>query len=246
MQPREDGLTSRNSTTSHLTDLISRTDRHHLSDLENLMIITVCNLKGGTSKTTSAAFLAHALAEQGLRVLVIDADPQCSISRWAELAEWAIPVRGMAHGRLHAPDTGVALEAAGHDAVVIDTPPSERERGIVESAIRSATHVLVPMAPTTVEFERMAAVRELIEDVSHLGRHAAPPIAAALLTRTVASSAAPATYRTLLQRAGWRVIPSSVAHWQRYAQAWGQPIVGADATAYGDTVRSLDLVRAAA
>ncbi len=210
------------------------------------MIITVCNLKGGTSKTTSAAFLAHALAERGLRVLVVDADPQCSITRWAELAEWTIPVRGMAHGRLHVAGTGVDLEAAGHDAVVIDTPPSERERGIVESAIRAATHVLVPMAPTTVEFERMAAVRDLIEDVSHLGRHGAPPIAAALLTRTVASSAAPATYRELLTRAGWRVVPGSVAHWQRYAQAWGQPLVDVSSTAYGDAVRNLGLLRGGA
>lgn len=206
------------------------------------MILTVCNLKGGTSKTTSAAFLAHALAERGQRVLVVDADPQCSITRWAELAEWDIPVRGMAHGRLHVPGTGVDLEAAGHDAVVIDTPPSERERGIVESAIRAATHVVVPVGATSVEYERMGAVRELIEDVSHLGRHAAPPIAVALLTRTVASSAAPAVYRRLLAEDGWRVMPGSVAHLQRYAQAWGGPVEGVTATAYGDTVRHLGVL----
>lgn len=205
------------------------------------MILTVANLKGGTSKTTSAAHLAHALAERGLSVMVVDADPQCSITRWADMAEWTIPVRGMAHGRLHVDGTGVALEAAGYDAVVIDTPPSDRERGIVESAIRAATHVVVPVAPTAVEFERMSAVRSLIDDVRHLGAHAAPPVAAALLTRTVATSAAPEAYRTLLGKAGWRVLPGSVAHWQRYAQAWGQPIVEADQTAYGAAVRSLGL-----
>lgn len=57
------------------------------------MILTVANLKGGTSKTTTAAYLAHALAELGQRVLVVDADPQGSISRWAEMGEWTIPVR---------------------------------------------------------------------------------------------------------------------------------------------------------
>jgi len=65
------------------------------------MILTVANLKGGTSKTTSAAFLAHALAERGRRVLVVDADPQASITRWAEMAEWRLPVVGKATGRLH-------------------------------------------------------------------------------------------------------------------------------------------------
>ena len=88
------------------------------------MILTVANLKGGTSKTTSAAFLAHALAERGRRVLVVDADPQASITRWAEMAEWRLPVVGKATGRLH-----VELEEIvgdRFDAVVIDTPPTDK------------------------------------------------------------------------------------------------------------------------
>ncbi len=38
-------------------------------------VLAVINLKGGTSKTTSAVFLAHVLREQGQRVLLVDADP---------------------------------------------------------------------------------------------------------------------------------------------------------------------------
>jgi chromosome partitioning protein len=40
--------------------------------------ITLANQKGGCGKTTSAVSIAAALADQGLSVCVVDADPQCN------------------------------------------------------------------------------------------------------------------------------------------------------------------------
>lgn len=49
--------------------------------------LAVTNQKGGSGKTTSAVNLAAALGEKGLRVLVVDLDPQASASAWLGVSD---------------------------------------------------------------------------------------------------------------------------------------------------------------
>jgi chromosome partitioning protein len=48
------------------------------------MIISFLNQKGGVGKTTLAIHIAAALAKQGNRLLLVDADPQASALDWSE------------------------------------------------------------------------------------------------------------------------------------------------------------------
>lgn len=50
-------------------------------------ILTICNHKGGTGKTTSVVALAAALQRSGQRVLVLDLDPQAFLTRLMGVAE---------------------------------------------------------------------------------------------------------------------------------------------------------------
>lgn len=43
-------------------------------------LLALYNHKGGVSKTTTSFNLAHALSDKGLRVLLVDADPQCNLT----------------------------------------------------------------------------------------------------------------------------------------------------------------------
>ncbi|OKH65365.1 chromosome partitioning protein [Mycobacterium sp. SWH-M1] len=200
------------------------------------LTIVVANLKGGSTKTTTAAFVLHALAEAGLPALGVDADGENeSLLAWSEAGEWSIPVIGMPVADLHRKLPGVVGDR--YDAVVIDTPPMKERRGVVASAIRIATHVLVPMAPTGMEYARIPAIRELVEEAGALA--VTPPQLAVVLTRTVSNAASTDVYRQMLSDDGVRVLRPTVGRLERYAQAFGLPITNAAGTAYGDVADEL-------
>ena len=54
-----------------------------------MLVLAVCNHKGGTGKTTSVVHLAAALGLSGRRTLVIDLDPQGFLSRTLGVPEQA-------------------------------------------------------------------------------------------------------------------------------------------------------------
>jgi chromosome partitioning protein len=85
------------------------------------MIVSVLNQKGGSGKTTLAIHLATALAREGARVLLVDADPQASALEWSALRDKAaFPVLGLPKPVLHREMPTVA--SVGH-------PPCHRPPG---------------------------------------------------------------------------------------------------------------------
>lgn len=181
-------------------------------------VIATANLKGGTAKTTSSVFLAENFARRGYRVRLVDADPQQSSLKWEGVS---VPVLGLAATTLHRQIWGV-IDRDAVDVVVIDTPPVEEQRGIVASALRVATDVVIPMAPTMMELDRIGPVWEAIEDAA--GHRDADPNVTVLLNRTVANAASTDVIREALTDGGRTVLTATVPRLELYAQAFGAPV----------------------
>jgi chromosome partitioning protein len=107
------------------------------------MIITVCLLKGGVGKTTTAVGLAAGLAARGERVKLLDCDPQRSASDWATRAGFAWPSYGPV-GPLSLQEVA-DLSRDGQISLVIDTPPGHVE--LVRAAVGVADVVVLPVEP---------------------------------------------------------------------------------------------------
>jgi hypothetical protein len=115
---------------------------------------------------------------------------------------------------------------------VIDTPPTDDAFGLVQAAEVSDI-VLMPVAPTAMEYERTHALQALITE------HAPDAVAAALMVRAVTGAVSSAFYRRALTEDGWRVLRTTVGRRESCAQAFGQPIIRAEAGSYGDVVAEL-------
>jgi len=83
-------------------------------------VIAVANHKGGTGKTTSTLAIGAALAERGQRVLIVDLDPQASLTTAAGTPADHIAVIGTIKER-----TVVNKAAAAHRSILAYAPKSD-------------------------------------------------------------------------------------------------------------------------
>src|ERR1700760_4451664 len=109
------------------------------------IVITVAQQKGGTGKTTLAANLAAAMAPSR-KVALLDIDPQHSLTRWHALRPKT--AAGLTFSDVSGWRGTGELDRlkAGHDVVVIDSPPQIDTDA--RRAIRGASIVLVPVQPS--------------------------------------------------------------------------------------------------
>jgi chromosome partitioning protein len=113
-------------------------------------IITVAQQKGGAGKTTLVAHLAAAWAGSGLKVALVDIDPQHSLAGWfgmrAPREGQTLDLHEIPGYRLKSALDGLVRD---YDLVIIDSPPhAETEARI---AVRAATLVVIPVQPSPMD-----------------------------------------------------------------------------------------------
>ena len=109
--------------------------------------VVITHQKGGVGKTTLTAWLGATWAAQGLRVHLLDHDPQATLLRH--------------------PPTGVQVSTATKslnsdiDLLLCDTPPYLRDE--LSWLLLSADLILIPLKASPLDIEAAASTLELIE-----------------------------------------------------------------------------------
>ena len=126
-------------------------------------VITIAQQKGGTGKTTLAVHLAMAFIKyHGLKVAIIDTDPQGSLGKWFMIrSENKVSNENLTFKT--ASLWGAQYESKtlknDHDIVIIDTPP--KIEADARPSIEAADLVLIPMAASHVDFWATGAIAEI-------------------------------------------------------------------------------------
>lgn len=126
--------------------------------------LVLASQKGGSGKTTLAAHLAVAIERAGAGpAVLIDTDPQGSLSRWWNKREAPSPAFADASVR-QLPEKLVALARDGFTWCIVDTPPAD---GVQNSkVIAAADLVLIPTRPSPHDLDALGATLELCQTAS--------------------------------------------------------------------------------
>ncbi|HRH73541.1 AAA family ATPase [Zoogloea sp.] len=130
-------------------------------------VVTVLSQKGGAGKSTLTMQLAGGLVRKGLRVVVIDLDPQETALRWSHAAPEGTPFPATVI------QLGTAIDGLGGclrkivregGIVLLDCPPSIEHPATV-AALQEADVALVPVVPSPADLWSTKGVERLILQV---------------------------------------------------------------------------------
>ena len=155
-------------------------------------VVAFVSPKGGAGKTTAALVLALGLVERGLKVALIDSDPNKPLMAWSELPDR--PAGLTVHPAPTAQDVREAhREARREDPnwIILDTEGSMR--GAIGFVAVRPDLILTPLAGSLLEATQAIKAAEMVRAFGHQGGRQIPHrclltrIPAAIRTRSLAS-----------------------------------------------------------
>jgi chromosome partitioning protein len=130
------------------------------------MLIALTNQKGGVGKSTIAVHLAVWLRDRGYRTALLDADIQCSSSRWITEAEPEVTV-----ATASTPETCLSATrqlATTHDYVVADGPGGLND--ISRTLLLLADLAVIPVTPSILDVRSAREATSLLHYARAINR----------------------------------------------------------------------------
>lgn len=180
------------------------------------MILALTGQKGGVGKSTTAIALAAAGIERGLRVLLVDADPQATARTWGDVAAEAghpTPTVIAMGATMHKPEQLPNL-SRGYDLVVIDCPP--RHGDVQRSALMVANVALLPCGPSAADAWALSASIEVTREAQVLRESLH---ACVLITRKQGRTALGKGARDVLEASGLPVLSTELHYRIAYQES---------------------------
>lgn len=139
--------------------------------MEDYIVITLTNQKGGVGKTTMSLHLAAQLHMMGYKTKLIDTDPQGTSLDWLEVRDTQghdvlFELEAWPKDTIH---KHIERKAQGFEFVIIDVPPLATKHA--RAAIGIADLVLVPLAASPADLWALDTTIELIEEAQIYNEH---------------------------------------------------------------------------
>lgn len=146
-------------------------------------VITFANPKGGSGKTTTALLLASELADSGIDVGIIDADPERWITQWSLLDGKPELVTVYSDSTEDSILDDIDSASSTHSCVIVDLEGTASL--MMSNAIGISDLVIVPLQGSTMDAKGGAKAIRLIRNQSRLTNREIPY--SVVLTRTSAA-----------------------------------------------------------
>lgn len=124
-------------------------------------IITVANRKGGAGKSTCAAHFALEAVNQGLKVILMDLDPQKTLEQWWEKREEENPYFADA-AATSLEDKIEMIRRKGFDVCIIDTPGDTSANST--NGIKVADLIIIPSKPTSPDLRSIGRTIGMVKE----------------------------------------------------------------------------------
>ena len=141
--------------------------------VNSMPVVAVASPKGGSGKSTSSVILGTELAYMGADVVLLDCDPNHSISIWAERSE--LPARISVESDVGESEIVRTIKHRDADGRIVIVDLEGVASRLVSRAISQADLVLTPMRATTLDatvgVRALALVKEEEEALGRAIRH---------------------------------------------------------------------------